>query len=60
MKGKIHVSPFVVKHSSKLVLGFAVGIMKDEIVVIVVCDVVVDDVVVGTDDGTAVAVEVVI
>ena len=41
-------------------MGFAVGIMKDEIVVIVVCDVVVDDVVVGTDDGTVVTVEFVI
>ena len=36
----------------------AVAIVNDEIIVI--GDVVVDDVVVGTDDGTAVAVEVVL
>ena len=58
------MSPFVVKHVCKLVVGaVSVVIVTGETVVIggvVVGDAVVDDIVVGTDDGTAVTVEVVI
>ena len=58
-KGKIHVSPFVVKHVCKLVVGaVSVDIVTGEPVVtvgIVVCDAVV----VGTGDGTVVTVVVV-
>ena len=62
-KGKIHLSPFVVEHVGKPVVGaVAVDIVTGEMVVIggiVVCDAVVDDIVVDTDDGTVVTVVVV-
>ena len=56
-KGKVHLSPLVVKHSCKVAevsdVAADVDIVKDETVVIV-------GIFVGLDDGTAVAVEVVI
>ena len=52
------MSPFVVEHVGKPVVGaVAVDIVTGEMVVIggiVVCDAVVDDIVVDTDDGTGV------